>query len=91
MDFAIQIALEAVLASRAAHRCWREVTRVSIETKTDFKEVCLASHEAVSGLQMAFLVLSKTYFSTVVRGDLITEIFLCLRTFGGLLLLPERT
>jgi len=39
MDFAIQIALEAVLASRAAHRRWHEVTRVSVETKTSKKSI----------------------------------------------------
>ena len=76
VDFSIQIALEADLASHTAFKCWHEANLVSIETEL--------------GLQVAFFVSSETCFRTMARGDLATKIFLCLRTLMGLEPLSER-
>ena len=64
-DFSIQRALEADLALRPACKCWSKVDLISIEAEL--------------GQQMAFYVPSGTCFGDMARGDLTTEIFLCLR------------
>jgi len=70
VDFSIQIALEANLASHVAFKCWRKDNLVYVETEL--------------GLQVAFFDSLETYFRAVARENLTTEIFLCLRTLMGL-------
>ena len=41
VNFSIQLALEADLASHTAYRCWREASLVYVETERDSLGVCL--------------------------------------------------
>ena len=70
LDFSIQRAFGANLASHLACKYWSKVNSVSIEVEL--------------GQYIAFSVYSGTYFRAMARGDLTINIFMCLRTLVGL-------